>query len=118
VVGFGSGEQIKYKAVEVGLVDAIAVSDDLSHVIVHATLDKDAAPHLREGTQFWVVRPRIGSGGISGLSTIVSGAYISIMPGPNLRARLPGVIDGNSRSVKPSVVPLSLLPSLIRSPAL
>ena len=79
--------KIKYKAVEVGIVDAINVSDDLSHVIVHGTLDKDAAPHLREGTQFWVVRPRIGSGGVSGLSTIVSGAYISIMPGPGATTR-------------------------------
>ncbi|MDH3603259.1 MAG: MlaD family protein, partial [Candidatus Tectomicrobia bacterium] len=50
-------------------------------------LDKDAAPHLRKGTQFWVVRPRIGAGGVSGLSTIVAGAYISIMPGPGAATR-------------------------------
>ena len=79
--------KIKYKAVEVGMIDAIDVSDDLSHVVVHATLDKDAEPHLRDGTQFWVVRPRIGAGGISGLSTIVSGAYINIMPGPGAATR-------------------------------
>ena len=42
----------------------------------------DSAPFLTEGTRFWIVRPRIGTGGVSGLGTLVSGAYIEVDPGP------------------------------------
>ena len=37
---------------------------------------------LRDDTRFWVVRPRLGKGGISGIGTIMSGAYIELEPGP------------------------------------
>ena len=30
----------------------------------------------REGSRFWVVRPRVGLGGVSGLTTLLSGSYI------------------------------------------
>jgi paraquat-inducible protein B len=58
---------VKYLNVEVGLVDDVALSEDLSHIIVTADLDKSMAAHMKEGTRFWIVRPRIGRGGISGL---------------------------------------------------
>ncbi|MGL4959833.1 MAG: intermembrane transport protein PqiB [Inquilinus sp.] len=72
---------IKHKEVVFGTVKSIALSDDLSHVEVTAEMTKEAAPHLRAGTRFWVVRPRLSAGGVSGLSTIVSGAYIELDPG-------------------------------------
>ncbi len=74
--------KIKYKAVEIGHVDAIDFTEDLTGVIVTASLGKPAEPHLTENTKFWVVRPRVGVGGISGLETLVSGAYIAIDPSP------------------------------------
>jgi paraquat-inducible protein B len=73
--------RIRYKAVNVGVVDNIDVSEDLSNVIVTASLKKDVKPYLTDGTKFWVVRPRLGAGGVSGLSTLISGAYIEIEPG-------------------------------------
>ena len=73
--------RVQYKAVTIGVVDDIDVSQDLSNVIVTASLDKDVKPFLTDGTQFWVVRPRLGAGGVSGLGTLVSGAYIEIEPG-------------------------------------
>jgi paraquat-inducible protein B len=48
---------------------------------VTASLDKAMATHMKEGTQFWIVRPRIGPGGISGLGTLLSGAYVEFDPG-------------------------------------
>ena len=63
------------------------ISHDLSHVVVTAEFSKQAEPHLTENTQFWVVRPRVGLGGISGLETLVSGAYIAIDPRPGPSAR-------------------------------
>ena len=74
--------KVKFKAVEVGLVEAVDIKPDLTGVTVTAQLARDAEPHLTENTKFWVVRPRIGAGGITGLETLVSGAYIEIDPSP------------------------------------
>jgi paraquat-inducible protein B len=68
---------VKYKDVTVGAVTAIALSDDGSHVVATVTLDKSAARLTRKDTRFWVVRPRIGAGGVSGFDTLLSGAYIA-----------------------------------------
>lgn len=73
--------KIKYKNVEIGQVRTIELSDDLSHVIVTAELVKDARHYLKQNTRFWVVRARIAAGEVSGLSTLLSGAYIGIDPG-------------------------------------
>lgn len=67
---------IKYKGVTVGGVKSIALSDDGSLVIVTVALDKSASSLTRRDTRFWVVRPRVGTGGVSGLDTLLSGAYI------------------------------------------
>ena len=74
--------QIKFKDVVVGQVESIRLSDDLSQILVTAQMSKDAERHLTEGAQFWVVMPRIGATGVSGLETVVSGSYIELDPGP------------------------------------
>jgi paraquat-inducible protein B len=80
--------KIKYKDVEVGQVESIELSKDLSHVIVTAELVKGAAKHLTENTRFWVVRARVAAGEVSGLGTLFAGAYIGIDPGkPGKKAR-------------------------------
>ena len=73
--------KIKYKDVAIGAVTAIALSDDRHSVKVTAAMDKQAEPLLVEDSRFWVVRPRIGAGGVSGLTTLMSGAYVAIDPG-------------------------------------
>jgi paraquat-inducible protein B len=73
--------QVKYRDVEVGLVDEVVLSEDLSHIVVTASLDKTMATHMKEGTRFWIVRPRVGLGGISGLGTLLSGGYVEFDPG-------------------------------------
>jgi paraquat-inducible protein B len=72
---------IRYKDVEIGLVDAIRVSDDATHVVLDATLIRRAEMYLVETTRFWVVRPRVTLQGITGLGTLLSGAYINFDPG-------------------------------------
>lgn len=88
VVSFRSGDgleagktKVKYKDVDIGLVRAIALSDDLSKVLVTIDMRKDAQRFTAEDTRFWVVRPRVGVGGVSGLSTLLSGAYIGVDAG-------------------------------------
>ncbi len=73
---------VRYKNVEVGTVEDVEISADLSHVVLHVELTSDVQDHLGVETRFWVVRPHIGVGGISGLSTLISGPYIEIEPGP------------------------------------
>ncbi|WP_026871723.1 intermembrane transport protein PqiB [Inquilinus limosus] len=79
---------IKHKEVVFGTVRTITLTEDLSHVEVTAEMTREAAPHLREGTRFWVVRPRLSiTGSVSGLGTILSGAYIELDPGPGASER-------------------------------
>jgi paraquat-inducible protein B len=73
--------KLRYKDVEIGLVESIRFNADLSRVLVTAELVKEAAPYLTENTRFWVVRPRVTASGVSGLGTIFSGAYIGMDPG-------------------------------------
>jgi paraquat-inducible protein B len=70
--------KIKYKNVDVGVVTDINVSPDRSMVEVKAEMTADARDWLVEDTRFWVVRPRIGAGGVSGLGTLLSGSYIGM----------------------------------------
>ncbi|RLB61133.1 MAG: paraquat-inducible protein B, partial [Deltaproteobacteria bacterium] len=72
--------QIKFKDVEVGKVTQIDLSGDESGVVVTAEMNKNAKPYLRDKTNFWVVRAKIMAGEISGLGTLLSGAYIGCNP--------------------------------------
>jgi paraquat-inducible protein B len=73
--------RVKYKEVDVGLVEEVELSDDLSHIVVTARIDRNLEDHITEGTRFWIVRPRIGASGVSGLGTLLSGAFIEMDPG-------------------------------------
>jgi len=88
-ISFRTGEgleagktQVKHNDVELGTVNKIELSPDLSHVIVTASMSKTATAHLNAGTRFWVVRPRLSLSNFSGLETLVSGSYIEMDPGP------------------------------------
>lgn len=69
---------VKYKDVVVGLVKAIDLSPDQSTVLVTIDLNKSAKNFTRSDSRYWVVRPRVGSGGITGIDTLFSGAYIGV----------------------------------------
>jgi paraquat-inducible protein B len=70
--------KIRYKDVDIGDVTDIHVSKDRKKVVVTARIHRDAREYLVEDSRFWVVRPRFAGGNISGLGTIVSGAYIAV----------------------------------------
>ena len=73
--------QVKYKDVEIGTVKAIKLSKDLSRVLVNVQLKNEAEDFAVKGSRFWVVRPRVGASGVSGLGTLLSGAYIGVDAG-------------------------------------
>jgi paraquat-inducible protein B len=67
---------VKYKDVQIGMVQAIRLANDRSDVRVLVQLKKEAKGFTAADTRFWVVRPRLDTSGISGLGTLLSGAYI------------------------------------------
>lgn len=68
------------RSVNIGTVDKVTLTDQLK-VLVTMQMTSEAEDLLKQDTQIWVVRPRYGASGISGLSTIVSGNYIELEPG-------------------------------------
>jgi len=73
--------EVKHKAVSLGLVEDVRLSKDMTHVVVHVRMNHQGAAILTDHAHFWVVRPRLTPGSISGLETLVSGAYIEVDPG-------------------------------------
>ncbi len=72
--------KVRYKNVEVGQVEAIDLGEDNDDVIVTVQMNKPSEPYLTEKTRFWVVRARITAGNVSGLGTLLGGAYIGLDP--------------------------------------
>ncbi|HTH73018.1 MAG TPA: MlaD family protein [Trinickia sp.] len=73
--------KVKYKDVDIGSVKTIRLSRDHSRVLVSVQLTKEADDFAVEDTRFWIVRPRIGTTGVTGLGTLLSGAYIGVDAG-------------------------------------
>jgi paraquat-inducible protein B len=72
--------QIKYRDVSFGLVDDVDIADDLKTVVLTATMEAGTAQYLTDASRFWVVKPRVGASGVTGLGTLLSGAYIAFEP--------------------------------------
>jgi paraquat-inducible protein B len=78
---------IKYRGVVVGEVTGIALSEDQKAVLVHARLQRSAAGIARDGARFWIVRPQVGFGNVTGLNTVLTGPEIHALPGEGDRQR-------------------------------
>lgn len=77
--GLESGKtKIRYRNVDIGVVRSMELTPDHNGVRVHAELNKHSGALLVSDSRFWIVRPRIAAGGISGLSTLLSGSYIGM----------------------------------------
>ncbi|MBB5189834.1 paraquat-inducible protein B [Silvimonas terrae] len=72
--------KIKYKDVDIGNVTGVVLTEDRQHIKVTAQLAHGTDDLLGGKTKFWVVRPRVAGGTVSGLSTLLSGAFIGIDP--------------------------------------
>ncbi len=71
---------IKVRDLTIGQVKKMDLKHDLEGVLVHARIDASAAHLLTDKAQFWVVSPRISFSEVSGLNTLLSGAYIAMSP--------------------------------------
>ncbi|MFM0632790.1 PqiB family protein [Paraburkholderia xenovorans] len=93
-ISFDTGEgleagktKIKFKNVDIGVVKSVTLSGDHRRVIATAELSKDATNLLVDDTRFWVVRPRISGGTVSGIGTLLSGSFIGTDVGSSTKAR-------------------------------
>jgi paraquat-inducible protein B len=72
---------IKSRSVDVGKVMSVELSQDLKQVVIKARMNPGTEPMLNDESQLWVVKPSVGRGGVTGLNTLLSGAYIELQPG-------------------------------------
>jgi paraquat-inducible protein B len=80
--GLQAGQsQLKYKDIVLGTIKSLEFTKDRRRVLVTIATTAQAEPFLTSGTQFWVVKPRLFAGNISGFSTLLSGSYIGLLPG-------------------------------------
>ncbi len=80
--GLQAGQtKVQHRNVDLGTVESLQLTPDMSRVIVHARMSSEAKEYLTDHARFAIIAPRVGVGGISGLSTLVSGAYIEMYPG-------------------------------------
>jgi len=87
-ISFDTGEglqagqsQLKFREIVFGTVKSLELAPDHAHVIVTVATTHEAKPLLSEKTIFWVVKPRLFAGNVSGLETLLSGSYIGMVPG-------------------------------------
>jgi paraquat-inducible protein B len=73
--------KVKFRDVDIGTLQEIRFSQDGDAIEAIVDIEKNMQNYLHSDSQFWVERPRIGSAGITGFGTLLSGAYITIDPG-------------------------------------
>jgi len=72
---------LRYRGVQVGEVIGVGLSQDEKRAVVRIRLTRSGAGLAREGSRFWIVRPRVGLGQVTGLTTVLSGPEINVIPG-------------------------------------
>ena len=70
--------KVNYNGVTVGTLTTVRLSDDHKRVVTTVRMEPKTEDFLVADTRFWVVRPRISGATISGLSTLISGAYVGM----------------------------------------
>jgi paraquat-inducible protein B len=95
--------KINYRGVDIGTITAIRLTEDHERVIATAQMTPRTEDFLVEDTRLWVVRPRISGANVTGLGTLISGAYIGIEIGSSKEPKrefvaleTPPVITGNA----------------------
>ncbi|MGB6223148.1 intermembrane transport protein PqiB [Haloferula sp.] len=73
--------EVRCRSVRVGVVEKVSLAEDIGSVNVKLRFEPTAEDLLRKNSRFWVVRPRVSTSDISGLGTILTGAYIELEPG-------------------------------------
>lgn len=78
--------KVRYKSVEIGVVERVELSSDLEKIHAHVRMSKSVTPLLVEDVRFWVERPRVSGTNVEGLGTLLSGAFIGMDIGKSKKA--------------------------------
>lgn len=76
---------IKYRGVQIGEVSHVDLSEDHKHVLVKVRMQRSASSLATEGAVFWILRPQLGWGNVTGLATVISGPEIQVLEGKGER---------------------------------
>ncbi|MFH4353955.1 MAG: MlaD family protein [Neisseriaceae bacterium] len=90
---------LKVLNVEVGRIKSIKLAADGKDVLMTAYVNSDNPSLLAKDTQYWVVKPLLTKGGVSGLSTLISGSYIGVLPGKSKEKRKDFLVSDHPPSI-------------------
>jgi paraquat-inducible protein B len=107
--------QLRYLGATVGQVKRLGLTKDSRRVEVKARLAGSAAQLAKAGTKFWIVRPELKVGAISGLRTIISGEYIAVRPGSGGRTNIFVGAESEPVPEEPGALHVTLLVPTLRS---
>jgi len=86
--GLDAGKtKIHYNGVDVGTLTSIKLSDDHEHAIATAEMAPGTEAFLVDDTNFWIETARVSGATISGLGTLISGAYIGMEIGSSSKRK-------------------------------
>jgi paraquat-inducible protein B len=109
--GLRVGNDVVYRGIIVGTIRDVHLAPEGKRVIVEAVLRPEADLLAREGTRFWIARPQVSLGGVTGLDTLIGPTYLNVAPaktpgkpafafeGLKEKAREPVAADGGLRLV-------------------
>jgi len=70
-----------YNGIKIGVITDLKLEKkDISKIIATITIDTGAGGVAKKGNVFWKVEPKVSLTKVTGLSTILSGVYIGVMP--------------------------------------
>ncbi|MEL6679248.1 MAG: MlaD family protein, partial [Pseudomonadota bacterium] len=104
--GLATGQTVlRYRDVEIGVVESLRFAEDLSSVIAAIRIEKDMAPYLDEDAKIWAVRPQVSANGVSGLDTVISGVYLAASFDNQADGMLPLIVAERAAPLTPAGEP-------------
>src|SRR5436305_12163961 len=100
---------VKYRGAEVGIIKSLALTPDHLRVKVTARLVSSAKDLAKAGTLYWIVRPEVKVGAISGLRTIISGEYVAVQPGDGPATNVFLAVEKEPTVEEPKALTITLL---------
>ncbi|OED45582.1 hypothetical protein ACH42_04995 [Endozoicomonas sp. (ex Bugula neritina AB1)] len=76
--GLRQGTQVKYRGMDVGLVEKLELDRKGKGVIAKVSLNNEQSWLANKRSRFWLVRPQLGLASTAHLETLVTGQYINV----------------------------------------
>jgi paraquat-inducible protein B len=83
--GLKTGDEVRYRGIQVGTVDSLELAKSGTDIIAKLVVSDTAVDCMRKGSFFWVARPQLGLGRVSGMDTLVGARYLAVEPGTGER---------------------------------